>query len=233
MPASPDAAVDVRGVSKVFGARTALDGFTLQIAAGEIVALLGPNGAGKTTAMRILAGLVAPTTGTGVVAGVRLDAGSLQPLRARVGVLTETPGLWDWLTVRMNLLTYARLYGVPQPAGPGRRRARSVRPRRSRRRPGRRAVQGAASAPGPGAGAGWRSGAAPARRADVGARPGGGPPSAMPSPRRGGAAPPCSSPPISSTKRKRSPIASPCCNGRCSRSIRPMACGGSSAARRA
>ena len=115
MPASPDAAVDVRGVSKVFGARTALDGFTLQIAAGEIVALLGPNGAGKTTAMRILAGLVAPTTGTGVVAGVRLDAGSLQPLRARVGVLTEMPGLWDRLTVRMNLLTYARLYGVPQP----------------------------------------------------------------------------------------------------------------------
>jgi ABC-2 type transport system ATP-binding protein len=115
MDASRDAAVDVRGLSKVFGTRVVLDRLTLRVAAGEIVALLGPNGAGKTTTLRILAGLVRPSSGGGVVAGVALD-GPLQPLRARVGLLTETPGLWDRLTVRDNLLTYARLYGLASPA---------------------------------------------------------------------------------------------------------------------
>jgi ABC-2 type transport system ATP-binding protein len=116
MDASRDAAVDVRGLSKVFGTRVVLDRLTLRVAAGEIVALLGPNGAGKTTTLRILAGLVRPSSGGGVVAGVALD-GPLQPLRARVGLLTETPGLWDRLTVRDNLLTYARLHGIADPDG--------------------------------------------------------------------------------------------------------------------
>jgi ABC-2 type transport system ATP-binding protein len=114
MDASRDAAVDVRGVSKVFASHTVLDDLSLRVAGGEIVALLGPNGAGKTTTLRILAGLIAPTRGDGSVAGVPLS-GSLQRLRARVGLLTEMPGLWDRLTVRDNLLTYARLFAVPAP----------------------------------------------------------------------------------------------------------------------
>ena len=112
----PGAVVDVRGIAKRFAARTALEGLTLQVHAGEVVALLGPNGAGKTTALRILAGVLAPSAGDGSVAGVRLDGGPLHDLRARVGLLTEAPGLWDRLTVRANLLTYARLYGVPAAA---------------------------------------------------------------------------------------------------------------------
>ena len=88
----------------------------MRVRAGEVVVLLGPNGAGKTTTLRILAGVISPGAGAGVVAGVPLDAGSLQDLRARVGLLTETPGLWDRLPVRDNLLTYARLYGVANPA---------------------------------------------------------------------------------------------------------------------
>ena len=111
MPASPDAAVDVRGVSKTFGDASVLHDLTLRLAPGEVVALLGPNGAGKTTTLRILAGLIAPTSGDGSVAGVALG-GSLQRLRSRVGLLTEVPGLWERLSVRANLLTYARLYGV-------------------------------------------------------------------------------------------------------------------------
>ncbi len=114
MVPSRDPAVDVRGLSKAFGTRVVLDDVTLRVASGEIVALLGPNGAGKTTTLRILAGLIAPSSGGGVVAGVALD-GPLQRLRARVGLLTETPGLWDRLTVRDNLLTYARLYGLDDP----------------------------------------------------------------------------------------------------------------------
>jgi ABC-2 type transport system ATP-binding protein len=115
MNAISDAGVDVRGLSKVFGARTVLDDVSLRVGPGEIVALLGPNGAGKTTTLRILAGLVTATSGGGVVAGIALH-GSLQRLRARVGLLTETPGLWDRLSVYDNLLTYARLYGVAAPA---------------------------------------------------------------------------------------------------------------------
>ena len=116
MPASPDAAVDVRGVSKTFGDASVLHDLTLRLAPGEVVALLGPNGAGKTTTLRILAGLIAPTSGDGSVAGVALG-GSLQRLRSRVGLLTEVPGLWERLSVRANLLTYARLYGVTAASG--------------------------------------------------------------------------------------------------------------------
>ena len=121
--------MDVRGVSKVFASRTVLDDLSLRVAGGEIVALLGPNGAGKTTTLRILAGLITPTRGDGSVAGVPLS-GSLQRLRARVGLLTETPGLWDRLTVRDNLLTYARLFAVARAADACGRLARPVRARR-------------------------------------------------------------------------------------------------------
>jgi ABC-2 type transport system ATP-binding protein len=111
-----DAVIDVRGVTKRYGDRTALEDLSLQVGAGEVVALLGPNGAGKTTTLRILAGVIAPSAGTGRVAGVAVDGGPRQQLRARVGLLTEAPGLWDRLAVRVNLLTYARLYGVASPA---------------------------------------------------------------------------------------------------------------------
>lgn len=104
--------IDARGLTRRFGARVAVTEVTLEVAGGEIVALLGPNGAGKTTTLRMLAGLLAPTSGSGTVAGVPLTSPPDAALRARVGLLTETPGLWDRLTVWTNLLTYARLYGV-------------------------------------------------------------------------------------------------------------------------
>jgi ABC-2 type transport system ATP-binding protein len=113
--ASVPPAIDARGLTRRFGARVAVEDVTLDVAPGEIVALLGPNGAGKTTTLRMLAGLLAPTSGGGSVAGVPLTATADAALRARVGLLTETPGLWDRLTVWTNLLTYARLYGVADP----------------------------------------------------------------------------------------------------------------------
>ncbi len=108
--------VDVEQLSKRFGARVAVDGVSFTMAPGEVVALLGPNGAGKTTTLRLLAGLIAPSSGRGTVAGAPLSGASPATLQARVGLLTETPGLWDRLTVRMNLVTHARLHGLPDPA---------------------------------------------------------------------------------------------------------------------
>lgn len=91
-------------LTRRFGDRLAVDDVSFEVGKGEIFALLGPNGAGKTTTLRMLAGLIAPTSGTVCVDG-------------RVGFLTEAPGLWDRLTVHRNLFVHARLQGVTDPAG--------------------------------------------------------------------------------------------------------------------
>jgi len=103
-------------LTRAFGARTAVDRVTLDVAPSEIVALLGPNGAGKTTTMRMLAGLMAPTSGSVTIDGVRLTRATGSALRATIGFLTESPGLWDRLTVRENLRIYADIYALTAPA---------------------------------------------------------------------------------------------------------------------
>ena len=95
-----------------FGGRTAVDDVTFEVQAGEVFGLLGPNGAGKTTTLRMLGGLIAPTSGQVRVDGVTMDRASGPRLRARIGFLTETPGLWDQLTVADNIAVYARLFGL-------------------------------------------------------------------------------------------------------------------------
>jgi ABC-2 type transport system ATP-binding protein len=107
--------ISARGLTRRFGSRTAVEDVSFDVAAGEIVALLGPNGAGKTTTMRMLAGLIAPTRGTVTIEGVRMDRTTGSGLRSRIGFLTETPGLWDRLTVRENLGIYAGLYSLASP----------------------------------------------------------------------------------------------------------------------
>ena len=82
---------------------------------GRSLRCSGPNGAGKTTTLRILAGLIAPSSGSVQVDGEPMGPRSAPRLRARIGFLTEAPGLWDRLTVRQNLLVYARLYGLSSP----------------------------------------------------------------------------------------------------------------------
>jgi ABC-2 type transport system ATP-binding protein len=100
--ASPPALVAAH-LTRRFDARVAVDDVSLELAPGEIFALLGPNGAGKTTTLRMLAGLIKPSSGT-------VD------VRGRIGFLTEAPGLWDRLTVERNLMVYARLHGLEDPA---------------------------------------------------------------------------------------------------------------------
>ncbi len=103
-------------LTRKFGSRIVVEDVSFEVNRGEIVALLGPNGAGKTTTLRMLAGLIAPTSGSAAIDGVRMTGSTGSLLRSRLGFLTETPGLWDRLTVRENLETYANLYGLDQAA---------------------------------------------------------------------------------------------------------------------
>ena len=101
-------------LTKTFGPRIAVEGVSFDVRAGEIFALVGPNGAGKTTTLRMLAGLIRPSSGAVTFRG-QPTAGAEATLRAGIGFLTEAPGLWDRLTVRQNLSVYARLHGLPKP----------------------------------------------------------------------------------------------------------------------
>jgi ABC-2 type transport system ATP-binding protein len=103
----------VRGLSRRFGVRVALDGVTFDVAPGEVFGLLGPNGAGKTTAFRLLSGLLPADAGT-----VELDGHPTSPAgrayRARLGVVFQEPSLDLKLTGRENLRLGAALYGLPR-----------------------------------------------------------------------------------------------------------------------
>jgi ABC-2 type transport system ATP-binding protein len=95
---------------------TAVEQLTLDVAAGEVFGFLGPNGAGKTTTVRMLTGLIAPSSGQATINGLRLGEQN-QAIRRSVGVLTETPGMYDRLSALKNLTIFAKLYGVPDPNG--------------------------------------------------------------------------------------------------------------------
>jgi len=102
-------------LTRRFGDRVAVEDATFEIARGEVFALLGPNGAGKTTTLRMLAGLIEPTSGTVAVDDRAMTRRTASALRGRIGFLTEAPGLWDRLSVRRNLDVYARLQGLAAP----------------------------------------------------------------------------------------------------------------------
>ncbi|MBU6422808.1 MAG: ABC transporter ATP-binding protein, partial [Chloroflexi bacterium] len=103
--------IEVHGVSRRFGGSMALDGVSFDVAPGEIVALLGPNGAGKTTASRIIAGILAPTSGDAVVDGVSVRD-EPERVRGRCGFVTDTPSLYERMPLREYLTFFARLYEV-------------------------------------------------------------------------------------------------------------------------
>ena len=101
-------------LTRRFGSRVAVDNVSFSLAPGEVFALLGPNGAGKTTTLRMLAGLIEPSSGHVTIGTEALTRKNAPRLRSRIGFLTEMPGLWDRLTVRRNLLVYAQLHQLPK-----------------------------------------------------------------------------------------------------------------------
>jgi ABC-2 type transport system ATP-binding protein len=107
--------ISALSLTRRFGSRIAVENVSFDVARSEIVTLLGPNGAGKTTTMRMLGGLIAPTSGSVTIDGIALTPATGGTLRGRIGFLTEAPGLWDRLTVRENLRVYAGLYGISRP----------------------------------------------------------------------------------------------------------------------
>lgn len=103
--------IHAENLSKRFDDLRAVEGLSLNIDSGEVFGFLGPNGAGKTTTVRMLTSLIAPSSGTAVVAGHRLGRED-QEIRRRVGILTEAPGLYERLSAERNLRIYASLYEV-------------------------------------------------------------------------------------------------------------------------
>jgi len=101
-------------LTRRFGDITAVDDLHLEVEKGEVFGFLGPNGAGKTTTIRMLATLIAPTSGEATVAGLRVGQEN-RMIRQNVGVLTETPGLYKRLSALDNLVFFAKLYGIREP----------------------------------------------------------------------------------------------------------------------
>jgi ABC-2 type transport system ATP-binding protein/sodium transport system ATP-binding protein len=94
------------------GELTAVDGVSFTVPPGEVYGLLGPNGAGKTTTIRMILGLLQPTSGAAMIDG-HSSAVAPDEVKRRVGLVSASAGLYQWLTVREMLLYFADVYGVP------------------------------------------------------------------------------------------------------------------------
>ena len=104
--------LEVQGLSVRYGRRTAVDGLSLSVAAGDVVGLLGPNGAGKSTALLAIAGAVHPSAGSVRVAGIDARSRPLEA-RARVGLADQPPTLYEFFTVEEHLGFVAEARGRP------------------------------------------------------------------------------------------------------------------------
>jgi ABC-2 type transport system ATP-binding protein len=105
--------ISTQGLTKRFGDFTAVDNVSFEVKPGEVIGYLGPNGSGKTTTIRMLCGLIRPTSGTAQVMGVDVvrNPEGVKPL---IGYMSQKFALYDDLTVRENLEFYAGVYDVPR-----------------------------------------------------------------------------------------------------------------------
>jgi ABC-2 type transport system ATP-binding protein len=105
------AAVQAEGLSKAYGDLVAVDNLSLEVERGEVLAFLGPNGSGKTTTIRMLCGIISPSSGRAMVLGFDVASQSEQ-IKARIGYMSQRFALYEDLTVRENLEFYAGVYAL-------------------------------------------------------------------------------------------------------------------------
>ncbi len=117
------AAVDVRHLVRKFATQSgevlAVNDVSIQVRAGEVFGMLGANGAGKTTTLRMMLGLLPPTSGTVTMAGYDVAKFPLE-VKRRVSLVSASSGLYQWLTPREMMLYFAELYDVPEDAAQAR-----------------------------------------------------------------------------------------------------------------
>ena len=103
--------IECKGLTKRFGRFTAVDDVSFSIEKGSIFGFLGPNGSGKSTVIRMLCGILAPTSGNATIAGVDV-VNDTERVKGLIGYMSQKFSLYDELTVHENLLFYGRLYGL-------------------------------------------------------------------------------------------------------------------------
>ena len=108
---SPDTAIEVAHLTRRFGAFTAVDGISFDVRRGEIFGFLGSNGAGKSTTIRMLCGLLRPTSGTAVVDGVDVTADP-EGVKQRIGYMSQRFSLYELLTIDQNIRFFGGIYGL-------------------------------------------------------------------------------------------------------------------------
>jgi ABC-2 type transport system ATP-binding protein len=111
LTASPNEAIEARELTRRFGSFTAVDHITFDVHTGEVFGFLGANGAGKTTAIRILTGLLSPTSGTARVAGHDVYTES-EWIKRRIGYMSQRFSLYEDLTVAENIRLYGGIYDL-------------------------------------------------------------------------------------------------------------------------
>ena len=112
-PAIPEAAIQAMGLTRKFGDFVAVDHLDFTVAKGEIFGFLGPNGSGKSTTIRMLTGILSPTTGTARVAGFEVGRESRQ-IKFRIGYMSQKFSLYEDLRVEENLSFFAAVYRLPK-----------------------------------------------------------------------------------------------------------------------
>lgn len=107
--------IEVQNLTKRFGSFTAVNNISFQVKRGEIFGFLGANGAGKTTAMKMMCGLLLPTSGSARIAGYDLKTESKQ-IKKEIGYMSQRFSLYDDLTIMENMMLFGTIYKVPKQA---------------------------------------------------------------------------------------------------------------------
>jgi len=110
---SPEISVEVKNLTRKFGDFTAVDNISFEVYRGEVFGFLGPNGAGKSTTIRMLCGIIPPTSGTGTVGGIRLGKDKLK-IKSIIGYMSQKFSLYEDLTAIENLDFFSGVYPIPR-----------------------------------------------------------------------------------------------------------------------